>query len=114
MILKKKIVAVLHDVVEDTKMTIGELAQLFPDHLVMAIKILTKKKGEEYFDYIKRLIESNNEIAIAVKIADLKDNLDLNRIKNPTEQDWAQPTLRNRRRYIQALDLLQKATAQRL
>lgn len=82
---KRTIVALLHDVVEDKKITISELLKEgFDVEIVEAIDILTNKE-EDYFEYIKKV--STNEIARDVKIADLKHNMDLSRLSNVTEKD---------------------------
>jgi len=81
--LKKKnmsmdhlIVAVLHDVVEDTYVTIQDLIDLdFKDDVRIAVSIMTHTKGVSYEDYIDLI--STNEIAKAVKLEDLKHNLDV-------------------------------------
>ena len=49
---------------------------------------LTKKKGEDYRDYIDRIISSENIHVFNIKLSDLKHNMDLNRIKNPTMNDY--------------------------
>lgn len=75
-----KIVAVLHDVVEDTPVTFDELIEAgIPKHLVITLRLLTHKENVSYEDYILRL--SENQLAVKVKLADLKDNMDLSRMK---------------------------------
>ena len=74
----QKAVAMLHDVLEDTDMTEEELRDRFPSFVVDAVVRLTHKKGEPYTDYIDRVKESC--LAVEVKSADLKDNLDLERL----------------------------------
>jgi (p)ppGpp synthase/HD superfamily hydrolase len=79
-------VALLHDVVEDTDVTLDQLArQGFPTPVIEAVDALTKRDGEEYGDYLDRVCA--NEWARLVKLADLKDNQDLTRIARPTEHD---------------------------
>ncbi|QIC04487.1 guanosine-3',5'-bis(diphosphate) 3'-pyrophosphohydrolase [Brevibacillus sp. 7WMA2] len=81
-------VAVLHDVLEDTDVTVDDLRVAgFPKEVVEAVMILTKNPKEEYDSYITRV--KHNQLARAVKIADIKDNLDLTRIAEPTEDDLA-------------------------
>ncbi|MFB0830255.1 guanosine-3',5'-bis(diphosphate) 3'-pyrophosphohydrolase [Brevibacillus laterosporus] len=81
-------VAVLHDVLEDTDVTVDDLRVAgFPKEVVEAVMILTKNPREEYDSYIMRV--KQNQLARAVKIADIKDNLDLTRIAEPTEDDVA-------------------------
>lgn len=85
----EKIVALLHDIIEDKKISENELLDLgFPKNIVEDVKILTKNKKDEYSEYIKRIIDSNSVVAMEVKLADLKHNLDLSRIKNPTSSDF--------------------------
>lgn len=69
-------VAYLHDVLEDCidPAILDELKQ-FPEPVVAAVKLLTRASGETYFDFIRRVVASGNQTAIAVKILDLKDNL---------------------------------------
>ena len=72
------IVALLHDVVEDTDCTFDELEkEEFSRSCIYALKHLTKSEDEAYLDYIKRLKESGNALAILVKRADMKDHLSL-------------------------------------
>ena len=67
--------AYLHDTLEDTLATEEELRKLFPDHIVDTVKILTKKQGENYFDFIIRIKNSSNLDALMIKLADIHDNL---------------------------------------
>ena len=84
----EKIVAYLHDVVEDTSVTIEDLAsEGFSETIIQAIATITKKKHESYGHYIKRVAE--NPLARKVKIADLKHNSDLTRLQKITEKDIA-------------------------
>ena len=80
-------VALLHDVVEDTNITLENLKMKGYSHAVLdAVDHLTKKQREDYEAFILRA--SENEISRAVKIADLKDNMDLNRIARKEERDY--------------------------
>ncbi|MBQ4262969.1 MAG: GTP pyrophosphokinase [Bacilli bacterium] len=80
------IVALLHDIIEDTDVTIEDLVSLgFSVQVINALKCLTHLEDEDYFDYIKRV--SNNEIAKKVKIQDLKHNMDLSRLSSVSEKD---------------------------
>jgi (p)ppGpp synthase/HD superfamily hydrolase len=82
----EKIVAILHDVVEDTKWTFEDLKREgFPDDLLQALDCVTKREGEAYEDFVKR--SESNPIARRVKIADLEDNMDVRRLKTVTEKD---------------------------
>ena len=81
-----KICAVLHDVVEDTDVTLEDLrAEGFPDEVITALDCLTKREGEGYDDFISRIL--TNMIACKVKYGDLADNSNLTRIPNPTAKD---------------------------
>lgn len=85
--LEEKIVGVLHDSVEDSPLTLEQLAQQgFPQGIITAIDALTKRQGERYAAYIERV--QANPLAVRVKIADLTDNLDMSRIPQPTPKDW--------------------------
>ena len=84
-----KIVALLHDVLEDSSVTAQDLlAEGFPPELVEAICVLTHNKEDEmsYRDYIFSV--KKNPIARAVKISDIMHNLDLSRIPNPGARDY--------------------------
>lgn len=73
--LDEKITGALHDIVEDTQWTFEMLYdEGFPKHIVDAVECLTRREGEDYFDYISRVKE--NELASRVKINDLNDNMD--------------------------------------
>ncbi len=73
-----KIVALLHDVIEDSQLTsIDRLQLLFGLEVSQAVDAISRKKGEMYFDYISRCKE--NKIACAVKIEDIKHNMDRTR-----------------------------------
>lgn len=84
---EQKILAYLHDVIEDTDITTEDLLTAgFPDNIVEAIKVITKKSGMPYMDYLQAV--KKNELARAVKILDIKHNMDLSRIANPTQKDF--------------------------
>lgn len=83
----EKAVAYLHDVVEDTKISFDDLKEYgFPNQIIEAVKALTKQKNESYDVYIDRVIK--NSIAKKVKLADMKHNSDITRIKNPSQKDY--------------------------
>ena len=100
----EKICAVLHDVVEDTDITLEHLGnEGFSDEVLQVLDLLTKRSGESYDSFIGRVCA--NETACRVKIADLKDNMDLSRLKNPTEEDY-----KRRDKYLKALDKINLAS----
>jgi (p)ppGpp synthase/HD superfamily hydrolase len=80
-LLNERMTAVLHDVVEDTKWTLEELQRAnVPFQVLNAVGFLTRHKGmETYMEYIGRIC-AQNPLALAIKIADLRDNLDLTRL----------------------------------
>lgn len=69
--------ALLHDVVEDTAVTLEDLAAVFPPEVVEAVALLTHEEGTDYFDYVRRI--RSNPIALKVKLADLAHNSDTTR-----------------------------------
>ena len=82
-------VALLHDVIEDTSVTLDNLNEAgFSDDIITAVDSLTHRDGERREEYIMRV--SRNPLATMVKLADLKHNQDLSRIKSPSEKDFAQ------------------------
>jgi guanosine-3',5'-bis(diphosphate) 3'-pyrophosphohydrolase len=82
----EKMVAVLHDAVEDSALTLEALIRHgFPGDVVDAVDAITKRPGEPYEGYLARV--KANPVALRVKIADMTDNMDLGRIPNPTEKD---------------------------
>lgn len=98
--IEHKIVAVLHDILEDTSTTTDELYVLsFPTHLIEAIVALTKQQGESRIQAAQRTVQ--NPIARIVKLADLTDNMDLSRIQSPTMKDFERL-----KQYQQARDIL--------
>ena len=84
---KAQIVALLHDILEDTDTTVDELRGLcFDDDIIQAVVAITRRKDEKlYFDFIERVKE--NDLAKCVKIYDLEDNMDIRRLKNLEEKD---------------------------
>jgi (p)ppGpp synthase/HD superfamily hydrolase len=82
----ERIAAVLHDVVEDTSWTLDALrAEGFSSDVVAAVDALTRRDGEEYFEFVQRAVA--HRIARPVKIADLRDNLNRTRVVAPTSRD---------------------------
>ena len=82
----EKAIAYLHDVLEDTSVTVDELNENFPNEIVDTLILLTHKQNETYFEYISRV--SKSKLAKKVKVADLLHNLDITRINEPTKQDY--------------------------
>ena len=94
-------VALLHDVVEDTSVTFGDLEGQFPREVIAPLKLLTREKGTDYFDYIRKI--KADPVATAVKIADLKHNADLSRFSVSLR---TQAVLERAERYKKALAIL--------
>lgn len=94
---EEKVIALLHDVMEDKKVTKEELLDIgFPLKIVNDLAVLTRVKPMEYTDYIDNIIKNGSKEALNVKLADLENNIDLTRIKNPSVKDYE----RVERRYI--------------
>lgn len=70
-------IALLHDVVEDTHLTLSDLEQIFPTQVVEIVRLLTHDENVDYFDYIREI--KKNPIATKVKLEDLKHNSDESR-----------------------------------
>jgi (p)ppGpp synthase/HD superfamily hydrolase len=101
-----KIAGVLHDVVEDTDITLDYLKEKLglSESVIFAIDCLTKRKGENYDVYIKRVMSS--AIAVCVKIQDIRHNLLPDRIKNSS--NLKQRDLERIRKYIYTLNILKE------
>ena len=97
---EEKTVAYLHDVVEDTAVTLEDLRKEgFPDVIVEAVDAMTRRDGEQRDAYLKRV--KNDPIARKVKLADLTHNSDLSRIPDPKEKD-----IRRRDNYLKEMEYL--------
>ena len=95
------VVALLHDVVEDSSWTLDDLAKEgFTGEQVEAVAALTHGPGVTYFEYIRSIKQV--PLATAVKIADLRHNSDPSRIPNPTHKD-----MMRLQKYAQALEMLE-------
>lgn len=75
-------VALLHDVAEDTEITIEQLEKDFPKEVTEALKLLTHNDDTDYFEYVRAI--KANPVAKAVKMADLLHNSDQSRIVDKT------------------------------
>jgi len=100
--VNEKITALLHDVLEDSNWEVKDLiSERFCTEIIDAVILLTKNPNVDYMEYIKNL--KNHNIAKQVKIADLKDNMDLSRLKEISKRDL----IRNDK-YLVALNFLNK------
>lgn len=97
-----KIVALLHDTVEDTGATVDEIRSMFGDRVADAVACLTHDKSVPYLEYVANI--KGNDLAREVKLADLKHNMDLSRIPNVTDVDIQ----RVNRKYRPAFEMLSK------
>lgn len=85
---EEKMAAVLHDVVEDSKVTLDDLrAAGFPKVVIDAVALLTRKGTDTYEQFVQKI--KPHPLARRVKLADLRDNLRLDRIAHPTDADVA-------------------------
>ncbi|MGN8276736.1 HD domain-containing protein [Pseudomonas sp. SMV71] len=83
---EEQMVAVLHDVIEDTEVTLADLRNAgFSEAVLVAIESLTKREDETYQAFIQRA--AHNPLARRVKLADLAENSDLSRIEHPGPKD---------------------------
>ena len=82
----RTIVALLHDVVEDTNMTFEKLTEYgFSSNVIESLKLLTHSNDVGYFEYVKEI--GTNPISTSVKLADLRHNSDLSRLDVVTDED---------------------------
>ena len=98
-------VALLHDVVEDTPVTLAELELEFPKTVTDAVRLLTHDKKTDYFEYVRTL--GKNPVARTVKLADLAHNSDETRLtscKNVSEKQID----RWRKKYEKARKILEE------
>ena len=99
---EEKIVALLHDTIEDGNITSDYLLmQGFPNDIVDAVLSVSRNQEEDYFDFIHRC--KANPIGRMVKIADLKDNMDVTRLNELTDKD-----VERLRKYHKAYKILEE------
>lgn len=97
---EEKAVAYLHDVIEDTELTLENLYEYdFSKEVIEAVDIITKKRGEDYQSYLNSV--KKNKLARAVKLADLRHNSDLTRLTKVTEKD-----IERKEKYQKAINFL--------
>lgn len=95
----QRIVAWLHDILEDTYTDSAQIHEAFGPEIGAAVDAITRRPAERYSDYIRRVGE--NPMARAVKIADLIDNSNLSRLPSVTLED-----VKRQRKYNRALAYL--------
>ncbi len=97
----EKLVALLHDVLEDSSITEENLQAMgFSDEVITAVKVLTRGKLQRYHSYLKQV--GKNSLAKTVKLADIQDNLDPVRL----EKLNAATQVRLKRKYEKAIKIL--------
>lgn len=97
---EEKAVAYLHDVIEDTELTLEDLREYgFSKEVLKAIDVITKKKGQDYQTYLYSVKE--NKLVRVVKLANLRHNSDLTRLPKITKKD-----LERNKKYISAIKFL--------
>ena len=81
-----RMVAMLHDVVEDSEYSFDDLREMgYSDEVLSALDCLTRQKQETYMEFVQRA--KTNPIARQVKIADIEDNMDVRRLTEITDKD---------------------------
>ena len=83
---EEKVVALLHDTIEDTEVTAENLlSEGFPRNIVDAVLSVSRNENESYEDFVKRT--RLNPLGRSVKLHDLEDNMDISRLEQVTEKD---------------------------
>ncbi len=83
---EERIVAILHDVIEDSDHTLADLRSAgFPAEIVSAVDLLTHREEDSYEDYVRKI--RGHTLARCVKIGDLHDNMHIERLPNPDDKD---------------------------
>lgn len=84
---EQQMAAVLHDTLEHTQLSVQDLEEAgFPASVIEAVRILTRPEDEPRMSAARRAMQ--HPIAYAVKLADVRDNMDMRRIPNPTAADY--------------------------
>jgi (p)ppGpp synthase/HD superfamily hydrolase len=97
---EERMAAVLHDVVEDTEVTLEDLRTAgFPEEVLETVRLLTHEQGISYEDYVERL--RPHPMARRIKLADLEDNSDIRRLSGIEDRD-----LERLRKYHRAWQIL--------
>ena len=98
---EEKIVGILHDVVEDSELTIDDLiAEGFAPNIIEALCCITKLSDSEPYDHFIARIKGN-PLATAVKLNDLTDNMDIRRLPYLSDKD-----VKRLKKYLKAYKLL--------
>lgn len=92
--------ALLHDVVEDTHVTMEQLAEEFPSAVIDVLQLLTHREDVLYYDYVRAI--KSNPIAVKIKLADIAHNSDQTRCTNLSQEQLAY----FREKYARAVSIL--------
>ena len=106
---KEKTVAFLHDIIEDRHYPKDKLEEKFGEEIAEAVGLLTHGSGlseDEYLDRIKKIKASGNELAIAVKIADLTNNSDYTRLGASSSDELKGKDRQRYEKYLKAFSIL--------
>lgn len=95
--------ALLHDVVEDTDVTFGDLEKEFPQEVLDVLRLLTHDDDEDYYEYVTRL--KNNPVAKKIKLADIAHNSDQSRLTG-TDKDTPEVKEYFKKKYAKAIEIL--------
>lgn len=98
---EEKVVALLHDVVEDSEKSFEDLEEHFHERIVSAVKCLTKRDDESYMEFIRRCKYS--DLARKVKMADIRDNMDVSRLDELDDED-----LERMKKYSKSIEILKQ------
>ena len=94
--------ALLHDVVEDTSLTLDDLSKMgFPARVTEVLSLLTHDPAVPYFDYVAAI--ATDPVAKRVKLADLRHNSDLSRMDASEIDEWA---IKRTEKYKKAIEML--------
>lgn len=95
------ITALLHDVIEDTDITLEELIKEgFSSEVISALRLLTRSEGEDYMEYVKKIKKAGG-IALKIKLADLEHNMTFSRVGKAGERDK-----KRMEKYAKAIEIL--------
>lgn len=82
-----KVVALLHDIIEDTNISIEELSKIIPMNLIGRILVLTHSNKDTYDEYINKILNCGDIHVIRIKMADMWHNMNLSRLNTITSKD---------------------------
>ena len=106
---KEKIIGLLHDILEDTLLTKKDLLNMgFSQEIVDTVFLLTHSKSISYNEYIDRIIQSNNKVAMYIKKIDMENNMDLTRLTNTTEKDVKRVNEKYKPNYMKIVKALEE------